>query len=390
MVAELRPIRDVLIIGAGLAGSALAVALASRGWDVMLAERDRLPRHKVCGEFLSPEAQSSLRTLGLAEEVARLDPVAITQARLVSQRGVALEMSLPGDAWGLSRHALDHALAMAAARRGAELWLETTVLRYKLCDGVYLVHLRRPNGEDTVAVRAVIAAGGRHTLAALPPASRALPRTQQAIGVKAHFVNVWLPAAVELYFFPGGYAGISPVEGGRVNLCLMASYAAFAQTNRQATAMLAAAAHWNPGLGRRLAGAKLLAESVVAVAPVDVYRPATPWAGVACVGDSAAMIPPLCGDGMAMALRSAELCAPLADAYLRGTLSLTDWAKTYQQAWHAEFDRRLAIGRLLQRVLSMPGGAEGLLWLGRSIPGLANYFVRATRGHDDAASRKSR
>jgi flavin-dependent dehydrogenase len=92
------------------------------------------------------------------------------------------------------------------------------------------------------------------------------------------------------------------------------------------------------------------------------------------------MIPPLCGDGMAMALRSAELCAPLADAYLRGALSLADWATIYHQAWHSEFDRRLAIGRMLQRLVSMPGGADGLLRLGRLVPGLANYFVKATRG----------
>src|SRR5690349_22682761 len=98
---------DLVIIGAGVAGSSLAAALASRGWDVVLLERRQLPHHKVCGEFLSPESQASLRTLGLYDTVAALGPSAMTRARLFSPRGFHLQVELPGVAWGVSRFALD-------------------------------------------------------------------------------------------------------------------------------------------------------------------------------------------------------------------------------------------------------------------------------------------
>ena len=92
------------------------------------------------------------------------------------------------------------------------------------------------------------------------------------------------------------------------------------------------------------------------------------------------MLPPLCGDGMAMALRSAELCASLAHAFLQGELSLPAWASHYQQAWQAEFSRRVRTGRLLQRLFAMPLLADLMVGVGRIAPPLATHFVNATRG----------
>ncbi len=106
---------DVAIVGAGPAGSGAAAALAGRGWRVLLVERDRLPRHKVCGEFLSPESQATLAALGLGRALAAADPVALVDAELISRRGTRLLTALPGAAWGLSRYAMDAALAAAAA-----------------------------------------------------------------------------------------------------------------------------------------------------------------------------------------------------------------------------------------------------------------------------------
>ena len=107
---------DVVVVGAGLAGSGIAAALAQRGWDVLLIDRDRFPRHKVCGEFLSPEAQHSLQALGLLDEVAVLGPVPLHAAAITTPGGATVEMALPADAWGLSRYALDARLAGAVER----------------------------------------------------------------------------------------------------------------------------------------------------------------------------------------------------------------------------------------------------------------------------------
>jgi flavin-dependent dehydrogenase len=98
------------------------------------------------------------------------------------------------------------------------------------------------------------------------------------------------------------------------------------------------------------------------------------------LGDTAAMIAPLVGDGMAMALRSAELCAPLIDGYLQGALSWQEVGKRYTRLWHSEFNRRLAVARLLENMLQSPRRADLLFRLGATFPLLANYLVRATRG----------
>jgi flavin-dependent dehydrogenase len=376
----MNPIRDCLIIGAGLAGSALAAALAAQGWDVLLVERDHLPRHKVCGEFLSPEAQSSLRALGLYEPIAALHPAAIQQAHLVTATGRTLQTPLPGCAWGLSRYALDAALATAAHQQGAELWTGATVQRYELNGPIATVEVKTQSGTAQVQARTVIAACGRHTAPSLPPRTRARARQAHFVGVKAHYADLPTTGAVELYFFPGGYVGINQVEGGCSNVCGLLTYGVFAQAGRQVEAALAAAATWNPTLGRQLAGGRLLPETRVAVAPVDPYRPAAPWDEIACVGDAATMIPPLCGDGMAMALRSAELCAPLVHDFLVGKRSLAEWQAAYTKAWHREFDGRLRVGRSLQWLLDQPTLASGLILVGNLVPGLARSLVRATRG----------
>src|SRR5579859_4469058 len=110
---------DIVIIGAGLAGSSLAAALAERGWQVLLLERRQQPYHKVCGEFLSPESQESLRAMGLYAQVAALGPAPITHARLVSRHGMRVRIKLPAPAWGVSRFALDTALTEKARHAGA-------------------------------------------------------------------------------------------------------------------------------------------------------------------------------------------------------------------------------------------------------------------------------
>src|SRR5690606_4891291 len=152
---------DVAIIGAGPAGGSAASALAAAGWRVVLIERKALPHHKVCGEFLSPEAQATLRVLGLHEALAALAPRALTGATLISRRGATLTMNLPGIAWGLSRYAMDAALANAAVARGAVLLTGTTVMNVAHDDAGVTLTLRDNKGTRFLCARMAIMAGGR-------------------------------------------------------------------------------------------------------------------------------------------------------------------------------------------------------------------------------------
>jgi flavin-dependent dehydrogenase len=376
--------KDIIIVGAGLAGSGLAHALARQGWDVLLIERDVFPRHKVCGEFLSPESQGSLAALGLRDTVAALEPTRMVAAALTARAGRTLRVGLPGEAWGVSRYALDAALAQAAERAGAELRCGVGVSAVKReADAHYTVMAR--GGRETVAfqARAVVIACGRHPARAL----RAVPLRdpeRTAVGVKCHFTGVASGSDVELYLFDGGYVGLAPVEDGRLNLCMLASRRAMRRAGGAPRSLLEATMTWNPALGRRLAGGVLIEETLVSVAPVDTGDHPAPWHGAPRLGDAAVMIPPLCGDGQAMALRSAELCAPLADALLRGRLTFDQWEKAYRTAWRREFEGRVRVARLLQRALVAPGLAEAAVATGALFPPLARAMVHATRGRAHA------
>src|SRR4029078_1029267 len=95
-------------------------------------------------------------------------------------------------------------------------------------------------------------------------------------------------------------------------------------------------------------GATSLAETECAVAPVDTRRRGHPWAGLPLLGDSAVMLARLVGDGMAMALLSAEWCGPLVDGYLRALFSWQELGRRYQRRWHGEVDRRRRRRRLVE------------------------------------------
>jgi flavin-dependent dehydrogenase len=372
---------DLVVIGAGLAGSCLAAAVAQRGWNVVLLERHRGPRHKVCGEFLSPESQASLRALNLHATVAALGPAEIRRAAIISRQGQRLDMALPGVAWGVSRFQLDATLAHAAAAFGATVREGVTGRAIRQGDGGYTVEARDAAGEQIgISARAAVVTCGRHAVPGLRPSQATATPHRMYVGVKCHYTGLHLPPEVRLYLFEGGYVGLSPIEGGQANLCLLASTEAFERAGKRIPAMLDAVVRGSPALASDLAGGQRLDESMVAVGAVDTQQATVLWDGCARLGDAATVIPPLCGDGQAMAIHAAEICAPLVDDVLAGRRTLASWEAAYTAAWHAAYDGPLRTARWLQALLGQPQLGNGLIGLGTLLPGLAQRLVLATRG----------
>ena len=371
---------DALVIGAGVAGSTLAYALAQAGWTVVLADKSRFPRHKACGEFLSPESVMVLRSLGLESAVRSLDPALIHIARLHAERGGSLEIPMPVPALGISRHALDARLQQAAKDAGAVVLTSCPAAGIKELDGQYRAELG-PDKEPIFA-RTVFGAWGRMQPQSMQR-SADFRSSRARIGIKAHLscADGDSSSVVDLYFFRDGYVGIAGVEGGRLNAAaLLAGTIPPAGLQKAGLQqILAQAAERVPLLGQRLAGAHIVPGTFAGAYPVASSRKPLPWDGVPLIGDAAAVIPPLCGDGMAMALRSAALCAPLADAYLRGKISKCEWRRTY--AWQLEqaFSSALRWGDRLARLMESPRVAAWLLKLGRHFPAAAGQWFRATR-----------
>ncbi|GGD57424.1 NAD(P)/FAD-dependent oxidoreductase [Paenibacillus nasutitermitis] len=374
-------VHDVIVLGGGVAGSSVALALAKKGWDTLLLDRQRFPRHKVCGEFLSPESQRMLHALGMREPLEQLGPSLIRRTRLIFNHGRQLEIPLPGTAIGISRYRLDTALHAGAVRAGVKLRTETTVTSVYPAGSGYVVEARQGKVCTSYYARIVIAAWGSNPRAGLPGHTEH-PEGKRYLGVKSHFAGIKTEPVVELYFFPGGYLGLSPVEGGYMNVAALLEQGIFGQTGKSVLGMIQEAWGRNRHLFARLAHAEAVPGTQAAVSPVNLNRAVNAWDMLPQVGDATVMIPPLCGDGMSMALRSSELCAPLADSWLRGEISLQQWQHNYTQSIQREFQRPLWWGRRLQWIFGVPVLPQLMLGAARFTPRLAYGMVQATRIKD--------
>lgn len=372
-------IYDVAVLGAGIAGSSVAKSLADKGWDTLLIDRQLFPRHKVCGEFLSPESLCTLNQLGLRESIDSLHPSLINRTRLIYCHGDTIEIPLPGIGLGVSRYSLDSTLHQLAQRSGVHVQTATTATSVYPNERGYTIETIQEQGSKPYAVRAVIAAWGANRRSGLPGHTLKSSTRNKYIGVKSHFSGIEIESVVGLYFFPGGYVGISPIEGGLVNVAALLTRDSFHNTEKTILGMIDAAASRNPKLYQKLARAIPVPGTQAAVAPVDLRRERVTWELIPHVGDAALMIPPLCGDGMSMALRSAQLCATLADFYLRGDISLSQWQQQYTQSIQREFKGPLRWGRLLQWLFEVPVLPRLLLGIAHLTPGLAFELVQATR-----------
>jgi flavin-dependent dehydrogenase len=370
---------DVIIIGGGLAGCSAAAQLARRGHQVLLLEKATYPRHKLCGEFLSPEVQSSLRTLDVLDDVSALGAASMTRARLTGPDGTTVEHALPGTALGLSRYRLDELLFERACQWGAEgrPGTKVTSVTGSLDEGFAV-----EAGGETVEGRLVLGAYGRRGVLDRTLERPFLQQYSPYVAFKAHYTGDLgaIAETIEVHAAPGGYCGIGPVENERANVCWIGRTDALKDAGGTPTAMLEEALYENPVLRDRLRGWTRASERFEAVSQVPLMSKRQFVNDVCMVGDAAGMIAPLCGDGMAMALAAADLVTPLADDLLSGRRSAPDFRHAYETQWSHQFSRRLRIGRWVHRAAFRPIATRALLTACRVLPPLARWLIRATRG----------
>ncbi len=366
---------DVAVIGGGLAGLTAAIALAQRGWGVTLYESGGYPRHRVCGEFLSPECVAALDTLGLRPAFDAQRPVPITRTSVTTPDSGSWSRALPATAYGLSRYALDALLADAAANVGVTVRTGTTVTGVSgSLDNSFTVQTRH----ETAAFRIVIGAYGKrsrldHTL------DRPFVRRDAGfVGLKMHYDGPSTADRVELHAFDGGYCGLSHVEDGAVNLCLLAR-----SDRLTAAGSISAFVAWmgqqNPALGAWLRDATPRLDRWQAIAQVSFAHKAPVKHDLLMTGDAAGLISPLAGDGMGMAFDGGLLAAHHTHAYLREAASATTLRHDYAAAWEHQFRERLRVGGLLQRVMLRPSVLSLGLRAVNVVPSLGDLFIAKTR-----------
>jgi flavin-dependent dehydrogenase len=303
---------EAIIVGGGLAGSTLAALLAEAGRSVQLLEKTSAPHDKMCGDFLSQEAIHYLSRSGIDAEA--LGAVPITAVRLV-RRDILAEAALPFRALSLRRRILDEALLQHAARAGAKIHRGVRVQSIAHEGSRHTVQL---DAGRTLSAPTLFLATGKHDLQGH---FRKGGWQNDLVAFKMYFrltpeQQASLTQHIELLLFPGGYAGLQPVDGGLANLCLLVTRRELHRCDSKWTRLLDHICRHSPHLARRLSGASSALDRPLALSSIPYgFLAPTPASGLWPLGDQSAVIPSFSGDGMSIALHSAHLAAAM---YLNG------------------------------------------------------------------------
>jgi menaquinone-9 beta-reductase len=358
----------VMIIGGGVAGAAAAVRLARAGREVVLLEREPGPHDKVCGEFLSYEAIDALERLEIDLTALGAAPV----EHLAVCAGARRTMRpLPFRAASLSRRVLDEAVLGRAEAEGAEIIRGQRVSRLERSGQSWIASTTCGRA---VRTDQVFLATGKHDLRGW---GRPGGKHPGLIGFKVHLE---LPAAhirrlerqVCVHLYPGGYAGLERVEDGRANLCLVVDRRVFADCGRDWPALVTRLAGQCPRLAPVLYAGRAAARRPLAVSGIPYgHVQSEADEGLWRLGDQAAVIPSFAGEGMAIALRSAELAC---EFLLQGRDS-----KAYQRALARQVRVRVLGATLLSRTIVTEAG---LALAGRTLglaPDVMRWIAHLTR-----------
>jgi flavin-dependent dehydrogenase len=355
-----------LVIGGGPAGSMVAMCLVAAGREVTLLEKERTAHHKVCGEFLSREAVEYLQQAGVAP--CDLGAVSIRLLRLSSGERT-VEAALPFRALSLSRYVLDEAMLARAEKNGCEVRRGVSVETLQAAGDHWLVETR---DGDSLRAQTVFLANGKHELHGW---NRGRSEQADLVGFKLHWrltpaVTEALREVMELFLFSGGYGGLSLVEGGAANLCLVVRRSRLRAVGGWPE-LLAAIRNYNRRLEQCLRGAEALWERPLAISPIPYGHLAGRTADLWCIGDQAAVIPSFTGDGMSIALHSAALAAQM---YLDGR-SVDEFNRTLR----VQLRRGMSLATWLSRAM-VTGVGRRLAPLGLSLlPDAMRRIALSTR-----------
>jgi len=386
---------DVIIAGGGPAGASAAIHLALRGAQVLLAEQKKFPRPKLCGEFISPECLAHFERLGVFQQMMAARGADLGKTVFYARAGSSV--SIPslwfgsgGNALGLSRAEMDERLLRRAAELGVTVLEETQVIGLKFADDQVTGIRCKTNGEERhyFAPITIDATGRARVLARCLPSealrSTSAKRRASVVAFKAHLENAQVaPGTCEIYFYRGGYGGLSNVEGGLSNLCFIASARDVRACGADAERVMRDVVCENVRAAQTLATARPRSEWLAVLLEGFGRRRLVPVKGLLTIGDAASFIDPFTGSGMLMALENGDLVAEVVSRYLtelKTPAGLEIAARAYRDLYRQRFSARLRVCSLLRRTAFVPGLADAAIRIAGVNDRLRRGLALATRG----------
>jgi len=398
---------DAIIIGGGPAGSAAAISMAHRGARVLVLEEKRMPRGKLCGEFITPECFPTLKRLGVMQHMLGAGAQKISRVSLVAESGKSVESSISemsdsDSRWAmsLSRSRFDQILFEEAREAGAECLEGYAASGCKFDDGYGTVEALslKDGARFSFEAPVIVDASGRNSRWMLGKQERVAGRRGSRLyALKAHFTGVTgIKDQVELYFFREGYGGFSLVEDQLVNLCFIVGESALKQAGGDASRVVKNTLMRNPLAAERLCRASVVGKWY-STGPLTFGRRRLSRDNVIAIGDSSGMIDPFTGTGLQIAVRTGEMAAEaIIEALGQSSLSphreehynrqseppmslYESIQAHYMDQYEREFHKRMKVAGLLRAAAFSPATSRIIAIVLERAPRLTNVMLRATR-----------
>lgn len=321
--------KQITIVGGGVAGLALGIALRRDEVPVILHEASVYPRHRVCGEFLSGVRESTIEALGISEALERAETLRSTA--WFGDSSLLLRADLPDPARGLSRYEMDRSLARLFVSLGGELRTRS-----------------RPRLDDLPVEATVLATG------------RPLRKDSDWIGLKAHFTAYRPDADLEMHLGDGGYLGIGRIENGRVNACGLFRRRREVKDDPSGILLRYLEAVGLSTLARNLRSSRIDPDSCIGVSAFVFGEQAEEPEPRFRIGDCGAIIPPFTGNGMSMALESAETSLASLLSFAHGEASWDEAISAHRERSSSRFGRRLSVAGWMHPLLGSRFARNGL------------------------------
>lgn len=366
--------KEVLIIGGGLAGLTAAIHLSKIGFLVTVVEKNEFPKHKVCGEYISNEVLPYLNWLNL--NIADLNPTNITHLEFSTASGKLIKNSLPLGGFGISRYALDEYLYKTAIANGCKI-IKDTVESIVFDNEEFSI---TTSAKTIFKSEIAIGAFGKRSNIDQRLNRNFIQKKSPWLAVKAHYSGDFPNDLVGLHNFKGGYCGVSKVENDIINICYLADYETFKQF-KNIDDYQEKVVSQNPHLKTIFENSQFLFEKPLTISQICFEEKRAVENHILMIGDTAGLIHPLCGNGMAMAIHSAKIVSELVGKYFSNEIkSRNELEESYVQEWNFNFRKRLKMGRLLSNLMQKQKLSCVLMRILIIFPFLLPKIIKKTHG----------
>lgn len=365
---------DVIIVGGGLAGLTSAIHLSKFEKQVLLIEKNAYPKHKVCGEYISNEVLPYLNSLGI-------DPVKegakeISKVQITTTKSNLIKGELPLGGFGISRYFLDDLLAKKAISNGVVI-LQDSVDSVDFSENVFTI---QTNKSGAFQSKTCIGAFGKRSTLDVKMNRKFILKKSPYLAVKIHVKGKFPEDLVALHNFKGGYCGVSKVENNSINLCYITEYSSF-KKYKNIVDFQEQVVFKNDYLKQIFKESKPVFKKPLSISQISFETKNPIENHIIMCGDTAGMIHPLCGNGMGMAITSAQLASTRIVQFLNGEIKTREsLEKQYLRDWNKEFKTRLKAGHFIAWLFRNQTISEIAYSILKMVPSLLPKIIQFTHG----------